>query len=240
MIVLIDIGNSRTKYCLIRVSQRTPITAISNELLSNDYLNDHFSNADKVVVASVNDNDLTDKLSKWCSINKVAYQRVFSETKKNSVTTGYQQPEKLGVDRWLTLIASAQAFPKKNILIVDAGTATTFDILTASGQHHGGWILAGLTTMVSSVLADTTQVHANDKEKESIAFGLNTSENVHNAAWAATVGAIHLAKTQALAQGLALDEIIFTGGNGALLASLLSEPSKVIDDLVIRGLEAYI
>lgn len=240
MIVLIDIGNSRTKYCLVEKNIRTPVTAISNELLNNDYLNIHFSRAEKIVAASVNDNSLTDKLSHWCLVKKVAYQRIVSEATKNNVITGYQQPEKLGVDRWLTLIATGQAFPNKNVLIVDAGTATTFDILASNGQHYGGWILAGLTTLVSSVLADTTKVEANEEEKESIAFGLNTSENVHNAAWAATIGAINLATSQALEQSLVLDEVIFTGGNGALLSSLFSKPSKVIDDLVLRGLQAYI
>lgn len=240
MIVLIDIGNTRTKYSIVSDNKNKQMTALSNELFTIDFLNDHFSNAFKFIVASVSHNKLTDQLSAWCQINKVIYQRVESEIKKNNVITGYQQPKKLGVDRWLALIGAAELSPNKNILIIDAGTATTIDLLAAKGQHQGGWILAGVSTLITSVLAETAQVQANDQEEESIAFGLNTSENVHNAAWAATIGAINLAISQAKQQGFPLDEVIFTGGNGTLLSTLIPQQSKVIDDLVLRGLQAYI
>ena len=138
------------------------------------------------------------------------------------------------------MIGAAELFPNENILIIDAGTATTVDLLASNGEHQGGWILAGITTLVTSVLAQTVQVHANDKEKESLAFGFNTSDNVHNAAWAATIGAVNLAISQAQQQGFPLDQIIFTGGNSALLSSLITYESKVIDELVLIGLQAYI
>jgi len=240
MIILIDIGNTRTKYSIVSDNKRTPMTAISNELFTNDFFNKQFNNAFKMIVASVNHNKLTDELSAWCKINKVTYQRVISEVKKNNVLTGYQQPKKLGVDRWLALVGAAELLPNKNILIIDAGTATTIDLLAANGQHQGGWILAGITTLITSVLAETAQVQANDNEKESIAFGLDTSANVHNAAWAATAGTINLAISQAQQQGIPLDEVILTGGNGTLLSTLISQQSRVIDDLVLRGLQAYI
>lgn len=240
MIVLIDIGNTRTKYCIVNEDESSTVKAIANELLSNELYTKHFAKVSKVLVASVSHNKLTDGLDAWCQINNITYQRVVSETRKNQVITAYQQPSQLGIDRWLALIGAAGTCPDKNILIIDAGTATTIDLLASNGQHQGGWILAGINTLVSSVLAQTTQVHANDKEKKSLAFGINTSENVHNAAWAATIGSIHLAISQAQQQGFTLDEIIFTGGNGALLSSMLSHPSRVIDALVLKGLQAYI
>lgn len=240
MIVLMDIGNTRTKYCVVNNDKSSAINVIENESLSNEFFNVNFAHVSKVLVASVSLNERTDVLSAWCKINEVTYKRIVSEVKKNQVITAYQQPSQLGVDRWLALIATAQMFPNKNILIIDAGTATTIDLLASNGQHQGGWILAGLTALVSSVLTQTAQVKANDKEKESLAFGFNTSANVHNAAWAATVGAINLAISQAQQQGCIIDEVIFTGGNGALLSSFIAHPSKVIDGLVLNGLKAYI
>jgi type III pantothenate kinase len=241
MIILMDIGNTRTKYCIVNENESSAVKAVLNEVLSNEFFNDHFVNVSKILVASVSHKELTGALSAWCQINEITYQRVVSEVNKNQVISGYQQPNQLGVDRWLALIGVADAFPNKNILVIDAGTATTVDLLASNGQHQGGWILAGVTTLVSSVLSQTTRVQANDKEEEeSLAFGFNTSENVHNAAWAATIGLIDLAITQAQQQGFILDEVIFTGGNGALLSPLLSHQSKVIDELVLKGLHAYI
>ncbi|MBL0710649.1 MAG: type III pantothenate kinase [Colwellia sp.] len=240
MIVLIDIGNTRTKYCLVDQGKRRAQQAISNECLSNKFLTTNFSCVNKLIVASVSHNKLTDKMSAWCRSHKIEYQRVVSEAKKDQVITAYQVPSQLGVDRWLTLIGAAKQFPNKNILIVDAGTATTVDLLTSNGQHQGGWILAGIKTLITSILAETEQVQAKDKEIESVAFGTNTSENVHNAAWAATIGAVNLAISQAQLKGFVLDEVIFTGGNGMLLSSLISFPNTVIEDLVFSGLQAYI
>jgi len=240
MIILIDIGNTRTKYSIVNEARNSAVQAISNTLISDEFLNEHFVNAAKIIVASVSHNELTDIINAWCQTHKVAYQRIISEKRKCKVSNAYQQPSQLGVDRWLAMVGAADRFPNENILIIDAGTATTVDLLAANGQHQGGWILAGISALVASVLAETAQVHANNEEKESLAFGFNTSANVHNAAWAATIGTINLAISEAQQQGYPLDEVIFTGGNGALLSSLTSHPNKVIDDLVLRGLQVYI
>ncbi len=240
MIVLIDIGNTRTKYCIVNEGKRNSQQAIFNKRISYDFLYKNFIGATKIIVASVSHVQLTNEINVWCQINKITYQKIVSETKKNNVITAYKEPTQLGIDRWLVLIGASELFPNKNVLIIDAGTATTIDFLAASGQHQGGWILAGINTLITSVLADTVQVQANDKEKESLAFGVNTSENVHNAAWAATVGTINLAISQVQQQGFILDEVIFTGGNGRLLSSMLPYQSSVIDELVFSGFQAYI
>lgn len=239
MIILTDIGNSRTKYCVVNGSARSAPIAVANESLSNDFFNEHFIDASKVIVASVSDKELTEEIRTWCQLNNISCQSVVSESEKNNVVSAYQVPSQLGVDRWLALIGAAELFPHKNILIIDAGTATTFDLLAANGQHQGGWIMAGINTLISSVLANTTHVKASDREKESLLFGINTSENVHNAAWASTVGAVNLAITQAEQKGIILDEVIFTGGNGVVLSTLMSCQNRVIEDLVFSGLQAY-
>mgnify|MGYP000067039209 CR=1 FL=1 len=240
MIVLIDIGNTRTKYCIFNKGKRNSQQAVLNKCLTKSFLTENFISATRVIVASVNHDKLTEHLSAWCQNNKIAFQQVVSETKKNQVVSGYQLPSQLGVDRWLTLIGAAELFPNKNVIIIDAGTATTIDFLAATGHHKGGWILAGIKSLISSVLTETAQVKANNKEKESLDFGINTSENVHNAAWAGTVGAVNLAISRVQAQDITLDEVIITGGNGQLLSSLLPHQNTIIAELVFSGLQAYI
>jgi len=240
MIVLIDIGNSRAKYSIVSQGKLGSVQSISNELLTNDYLSKYFSNIDKLIVASVSHNKLTNEIELWCQARQVNYQQVVSEKSKNGVISAYHQPSQLGVDRWLTLIAANALYPSKNILIVDAGTATTIDLLAADGSHQGGWILAGIDTLFSCVLENTSQVKANVANTASLSFGANSSENVNNATWAATVGAVNLAILQSEQQGIAIDEILLTGGNGRTLVSLLSHRCTMIEDLVFIGLQAYI
>lgn len=240
MIALVDIGNSRTKYCVVRHNKIGPVQSTTNEQLSNEYLAEAFINIDKLIVASVSHNNLTDKIELWCQENNKNYERVISEKSKNGVSTAYHKPTQLGVDRWLTLIAANSLYPSKNTLIVDAGTATTFDVLASNGAHQGGWILAGIETLFSCVLNNTSLVRANVNKTASLSFGGSSSENVNNATWAATVGAIHLAVLQSEQQGVVIDEIILTGGNARTLSTLLSHRCTVIEDLVFIGLQAYI
>jgi len=195
---------------------------------------------DKLIVASVSRNELTDKIELWCHKHNINYQKVDSEKYRNDVISAYHQPSQLGVDRWLTLIGANALYPSKNILIIDAGTATTIDLLSACGAHQGGWILAGIDTLFSCVLASTSQVQADLVKDASLSFGASSTENVNNATWAATVGAISLAVSQSGKQGVVIDEILLTGGNGRTLASLLSHRCTVIEDLVFIGLQAYI
>lgn len=240
MIALIDIGNTRLKYCLVDQGKRGTPQSISNQLLSSAYLSEHFGNITKVIVASVSHQNLTNTIELWCTDKSVDYQRVVSEKSKDEVISAYHQPNQLGVDRWLTLIAANVLYPNKNTLIVDAGTATTIDLIASNGVHQGGWILAGIDTLFSCVLDNTSQVHAKVDKEASLSWGMSTSENVNNATWAATVGAVNLAVSQSEHQGIPLDNILLTGGNGKTLASLLGTRCTVVEDLVFIGLQAYI
>ena len=240
MIALVDIGNSRTKFCVVSQNIRNPVQSIPNELLSSDHLSEYFDEVDKLIVASVSCNQLTDEIELWCNKHNISYLRVVSEKVRNDVVSAYHEPSQLGVDRWLTLIAANSIHPGKNVLIVDAGTATTIDLLAANGEHQGGWILAGINMLFSCVVDNTSQVKADAVNKGCLSFGHSSSENVNNATWAATVGAINLAISLSEEQNLAIDEILLSGGNGRMLASLLSHQCTVIEDLVFVGLQEYI
>lgn len=70
------------------------------------------------------------------------------------VTSRYDFPEKLGVDRWCALVAAWRAEPLPALVIM-AGTATTIDALDASGEFVGGLILPGVGLMLSSLAQGT-------------------------------------------------------------------------------------
>jgi len=240
MIALLDIGNSRTKFVFFQQEKEFDIKSVSNNEINKEFLENNFIHATKVIVASVSSNCITDTIYAWCISNEITYQRIISEKSKGKLTNAYQEPEKLGIDRWLALLGGVNLFPGQNILIIDAGTATTFDLLAANGQHQGGWILAGIDLLINSLVENTAQLTAKDEEKVSFCFGESTSANIHNAAWGATVGALNLAIEQSEQKGLTLDKIVLTGGNAKLLSSLLKVENKVVDDLIFIGLKAYI
>ena len=73
------------------------------------------------------------------------------------MTSGYRDPERLGVDRWLALIAARER-SKQPTVIVDAGSACTIDLLDSEGRHLGGYILPGLTAMGEALVRGTHQI----------------------------------------------------------------------------------
>lgn len=248
MILLIDIGNSRTKYVHLISGELSATTQLNNDDFSAQYFVKYFSQASQIIVANVAKSALTDELATWCARQKISYKQVHSEQQKNKLISAYQEPMTLGIDRWLALLGTMHLYSQENVLIIDAGTATTVDLLAANGEHQGGWILAGINALFSSILSHSTLVHAKNKTTPSLAFGANTSDNVNNACWAATLGMIERALEQAQQLG-EINRIILTGGDGKALTTLLLaqttenilavENIQFIDNLIFFGLQEY-
>lgn len=248
MMLLIDIGNSRTKYVQLINGELSATTQLNNDDFSVAYFSKYFSQTRRVIVANVAKSALTNELSTWCAEQKISYKQVHSEQQKKALISAYQEPTTLGIDRWLALVGTIHLYPKENVLIIDAGTATTVDLLASNGQHQGGWILAGIKALFNSILSHSTLVHAKSKTVPSLAFGTNTTDNVNNACWAATLGMIAQAIEQAQQLG-DVDRIILTGGDGkALTTLLLAQTTENIlavqniqftDNLIFYGLQEY-
>ncbi len=239
MTLLIDIGNSRTKYIFSDKLSTEKYKTVNNQQLTFDWIVSNFNNAKQVILANVSRNELSDVLMRWAAENNIKIQIVESEVESFGIKSFYQQPKQLGIDRWLAILGAAKLYANKNILIVDAGTATTIDLLSAKGQHLGGWILPGIDLMFDSLLTNTSKISAHQKLSASLAFGDNTSDNVNNACWAATVGAIELAITQASKQLKGLDLVVVTGGNAINIKALLSDKVTIEHKLIFHGLQRY-
>jgi type III pantothenate kinase len=246
MKLLVDIGNSRTKYLFEQANQLTVMKSIGNEKIDEQWLVSITVSVEKIILASVGDARINKLFEQHAYQLRVPFLKVISEYKRFGVTSSYQKPATLGVDRWLTLLATNVYCKSKNVLIIDAGTATTADLLCSSGQHLGGWILPGIDTLFKSLLKSTSQVQATQKyssalmtaQTPTLAFGKSTSAGVNNACWAATLGFIEQAIKQAETQ-VSVDNILITGGNAEKLSALLSVQHQVVHQLVFLGLQRY-
>ena len=150
MILQIDIGNSRIKWRLLD-NQKAVVAAgvqATSTIVSGSSLDlQGVTSVSEIQVASVVDakivTALKQQLEKTFSIHlKIAQV----SAQAGSVTCGYKDPLQLGVDRWLAIVAAYQQFPEA-LLVIDAGTAITMDLVDAQGQHLGGYILPGLQLM---------------------------------------------------------------------------------------------
>jgi type III pantothenate kinase len=245
MNLLIDVGNSSLKYAFYQHGLLGNIKRITLEQLTLSYFSEQLSQKEKVavkkiVLASVADSKIVDRISTWAKQANISVEQVFTPAEKFLVKVGYDNYQQLGVDRWLTLVASRTLFPQQNCLIIDLGTATTVDLLRADGQHLGGWIFPGLQTMQASLLTNTANIQLKDNKNASLVLANNTSDNVINGCLAATIGAIELAISQTEQWLPHLEHIVLTGGNASFLLDYFAKRVIIIDDLVFQGLQRYL
>ncbi|WGL18291.1 type III pantothenate kinase [Microbulbifer bruguierae] len=169
----------------------------------------------------------------------VEFARVTAECA--GVHCAYEEVHRLGVDRWLAVVAVHHRDPGP-ALVVDCGSAVTLDLLGGDGRHLGGYIVPGLGLMRRALYSDTDAVKVESAfaERMSLAPGENTADAVNRGLPMMVLGAIERAYDylahQCVLTGLPTPRLWMTGGDGALMASLCDRPSQLVEDLVMEGL----
>lgn len=241
--LLIDIGNTRTKYCFVINGELQPLNFCENERLSVQWFNLHWFDAQQIIFASVAQQSFSNLLTDWAKKNHTPILEVTTPPEAFGVINGYDNYRQLGVDRWLAILGARKRFPRQNCIIVDAGTATTIDYLNKNGEHQGGWILGGVETLFTSIQTKTASVQGEQLEVEHLSFGKNTNDNLAQAAWASTLGFIQQAIKLIETQREFVQQVIITGGNGQRLAQMLKRQqvmSSYVPLLVFEGLSCYL
>ncbi|CAH9065680.1 Type III pantothenate kinase [Pseudoalteromonas holothuriae] len=225
MQLLIDVGNTAVKLALARNDYVTLIDDISIP----------WNDISEVLVAQVGKSDaLTPYIDKAQVLGIPVVQAYVTQT-LNELRCAYAHYHNLGIDRWLTVVACHYLYPKQNCVIVDSGTATKVDILTAKGEHLGGWILPGLDMMVDSLVNNTQKVFSDEQSLFTKALGKNTPNAVKNGALVATLGAIYAGMQSFECETSAL-KVICAGGYGEFISQQLMCESQYNDILVLQGL----
>lgn len=149
------------------------------------------------------------------------------------VINGYDDPARLGADRWAALIG-ARSLHDGPALVVMAGTATTIDVLEANGCFRGGLILPGLELMRRSLACNTAGLpEARGIYRE---LPTNTDDAIDSGILHATLGAIE--RMAALVRRPASTDFLCLLSGGAVnpLAPHLDLPYRKVDELVLEGL----
>lgn len=146
------------------------------------------------------------------------------------LTLAYVQADRLGIDRWLTLVALANL--GRPVIVVDAGTALTIDALDAHNRHLGGYILPGLRVMRRALVDDTFALPPVDQEG-SIAPGTNTADCIANGSILALAGAVEKAVAQYPMQR---PVIVWTGGDANRIRLFTAVPGEYRPALVFEGM----
>jgi type III pantothenate kinase len=140
----------------------------------------------------------------------------------------------MGVDRWLAMLGARER-ERGKLCVIDAGSALTIDIVSAAGQHEGGYIIPGAALMERALLLDTDRVRFAEEVGDDLAPGTSTAAAVRHGIMLAQAGAVSLAIEKAGSEPMAL---LFCGGTGETLMKLVDRGGQWLPDLVFEGLEA--
>ena len=142
MNLIIDIGNTQTKVAVFDAGE--VVQTICMEELSPKRLNDIrllYPGLTKAILSSVADADAA--LLKSLR-EEFGFFVEFNHQTPVPIENGYRSPETLGFDRMAAAVGGITVFPGKDLLVIDAGTALTMDMVDKNGRFLGGNISPGL------------------------------------------------------------------------------------------------
>jgi type III pantothenate kinase len=151
---------------------------------------------------------------------------------------GYRTPTQLGADRWHAMLAARAAFPGRALMVVNAGTATTVDCITADGRFVGGVIAPGVRLMFDSLARQTAQLPVADGAL--VARPDNTDDAITSGVLESQIGLIERRVRRFATEIGAPVLVLLDGGNAvALRAHLVFDPALATvrheQNLVLRG-----
>lgn len=153
------------------------------------------------------------------------------------VRNAYAEPQRLGVDRFLAMVA-AHAEGAVPYVVAGVGTALTLDALAADGQHLGGLIAPGPQLMQQSLRDATVRVRP-EHPGEILELADNTADAVTSGCWQAAAALIERFATRMAPRLGGPAILVLGGGDATVLLPLLSLPVRLSHDGVLRGLALW-
>lgn len=147
MNLCIDQGNTRAKIALFEGDELMDIQQM--EVLDTHFLESYFEENEikKTILSTVKpiDSKAIDFLEGSCEFVE------FTHETKIPVENLYETPETLGKDRLAGIVGAYSLLPENDVLVIDAGTAVTYDFISADAKYHGGTIAPGLSMRLSAL-----------------------------------------------------------------------------------------
>jgi len=176
--LIIDIGNTRTKIALF--NQHDLMFSVAIEQLTVDHLKmlkDEHPQLTQAILSSVKPVD--DEILKYLSENFDVFIELDHQTEL-PIENLYQTPETLGKDRLAAAVGANELFPDQNLLIIDAGTAITYDLVSEKNQFVGGNISPGLQMRFKALNHFTGKLPLVSYSDEFQTIGKNTTDAIRS------------------------------------------------------------
>jgi type III pantothenate kinase len=235
MNLIIDIGNTRIK---VAVFQQYKL--VETEIISSDELIITLKNKQKkfslknAIISSVG--KIKSKDIK--TLNTLQKVITLDHTIRVPFINKYKTPKTLGVDRIALVSAAVHEFPKKNVLVIDAGSCITYDFVSSKKEYLGGAISPGINMRYKSLNHFTENLPKLEISNFSLT-GINTNESIHSGILNGILHEINgvIAEYQDKYPNLT---VVLTGGDTNFLAKKLKSSIFANPNFLLEGLNSIL
>ena len=247
MLLTIDVGNTNIVYGLFdgtrlvhqfRVETSRGRTAdeyavIVRQLLSMRDVDP--SSVDAAIIASVVPS-LTEPMLDLVRRGFALEPLVVGPGIKTGMSILYENPREVGADRIVNAVAAYERF-KSGLIVVDFGTATTFDCVTPKGEYMGGVIAPGIQISADALFARAAKLPRVEIQRPPKVVGRNTQHSMQSGIVFGYVGLVD-GLVERLKEEMAFPScaVVATGGLARLIAPLSRTIQDVDHDLTLTGL----
>lgn len=234
--LLLDLGNTRLKWALASgpstaIEAAQALTWPAQPLPLAQWRRRAVA---RVALASVAPDAATDALI--AAVGDALQQPVLrarTAARWRDLRIAYRRPERLGVDRWLAMIAARALRPRARVLVVNAGSALVVDLVDADGRHRGGLIAPGLAAMRQGLVAAAPALSAHDGGRDDLDFAADSADAIASGSARAAQALIEQSRRRA---GRRPCLVVLAGGDAERLAPRLAPPVLLRPWLVLEGL----
>ncbi len=143
-LLVVDAGNSRLKWGWYRSGEWEEFGQLENQRVPGQLAtiwSQHPIQPQQIWVVNSAGEARMKELQHYCQLcwREASLQQIRTRPAWAGLNNGYLQPEQLGVDRWVAMVAAWQCY-QEAFCVVDCGTAVTLDFVDTSGMHQGGMI----------------------------------------------------------------------------------------------------
>ena len=244
MIIAIDIGNSTIGFGFVKDGHVERVSAIENELDSElvrvKLQNFMESTAErykieKVIICSVVPSALK-KLQRRIKKTWDLTPLVVGKDLKVPIENKYRKPRQVGKDRLLCGFAARELYGAPSV-VIDLGTAITFDGISAKGEYLGGAIIPGLRLSAQALFEKTALLpHVRIEEPKKV-IGRSTEESIQSGIFHG-YGALCDGMVDRLGEEMGCrPKVIMTGGHAATMRKFMKHAVAAVDqELIFKGM----
>jgi type III pantothenate kinase len=245
-ILLVDIGNTRAKWAVLRGARLSAPRALAHRTGRAEFARLVHAvprDVQRVIAVSVMGQKFERALAAAVRARfGLRTEFVRSARRCAGVRNAYRDVWRLGADRWVGVIAAHALAGDRPVLVASIGTALTIDVVTGDGRHLGGAIAPGPDTMIASLLSGTQGIRRRasgsrpaGKRSRSL-FAADTASALDAGAAFAAAAFIDRACAEARAALGARPVLLLTGGAARALQPYIKSAFRLVPDLVLRGL----